>query len=130
MHQVDRANEQVANTQKYQGLVFNNAYATAMLTTPSHCSIMTSLYPRTHGVYDNRSGIDHKTQSLAEILNKKEYDTAAVIGFPQLNPNVANLGQGFNHIVKAMGYNRPAKKTTVLALEQYKSLNQNKPRFL
>src|SRR3990170_7875206 len=36
-----------------RGVLFENAFAQAPLTLPSHCSIMTGRYPREHGVRDN-----------------------------------------------------------------------------
>ena len=85
------------------GWHFRNSYSNSMLTTPSHVSLMTSLYPRDHGIYDNQGGIDDDATTLAESLQNAGYFTAAVIGFPHLNPNVSNLGQGFEKIIPASG---------------------------
>ncbi len=102
------------------GLVFDNAIAAAMLTTPSHASIMTSLFPIDHGVYDNESGVADEVTTLAERFSDAGFQTLAVINFPHLNPEVSNLGQGFQHILRAKKHGRNAQETTreaIAALE-------------
>ena len=48
-----------------KGWKFNECISASMLTTPSHASMMTSLYPHDHGVYDNESGIHDGMRTLA-----------------------------------------------------------------
>ena len=63
-------------------LVFENAFAHASWTLPESVSILTSLYPYSHRVwqraYANSLGADVKT--LPEILRDKGYATAAFTG--------------------------------------------------
>lgn len=108
------------------GLVFENAIAAAMLTTPAHASIMTSLYPTDHGVYDNQSGIADSIPTLAEAFAAQGYQTIAVIGFPHLNPEVSNLGKGFQHIVRAGRQRRRATDTTAEAIAALEHIQPGK----
>lgn len=62
-----------------EGTRFERAYATVPLTTPSHASMFTGLYPPRHGVHTNGDAIlaDHHT-TLAELLRDHHgYATAA-----------------------------------------------------
>lgn len=83
-----------------ENIVFENAVAQSPNTLPSHMSIMTSLYPYSHGVwgkteddYDNNvAPLDDKHVTLAELLRDGGYQTAgftdggflrAIFGFDQ-----------------------------------------------
>ncbi|MBT6180038.1 MAG: sulfatase [Deltaproteobacteria bacterium] len=112
------------------GWHFRNSYSNSMLTTPSHVSLMTSLYPRDHGIYDNQGGIDDDATTLAESLQNAGYFTAAVIGFPHLNPNVSNLGQGFEKIIPATRENRTATKTVKEGMTLLSQNTEEKPFFM
>jgi arylsulfatase A-like enzyme len=60
-----------------ESVVFETAVVQSPWTLPSHMSIMTSLYPSSHGVVvrNNRLAEEHVT--LAELLREKGYRTAA-----------------------------------------------------
>ncbi len=113
-----------------EGWHFEQAYSNSMLTTPSHISLMTSLYPRDHGVYHNEGGVDGKADSLAKKLSDAGYFNAAVIGFPHLNPNVSNLGLGFSKIIEATRENRTASETVELGMDILKNRPTDKPFFM
>ena len=61
------------------GLVFSNAFAQRGLTWPSLTSIMTSLYPKTHGVLSNQIPLDGQFTTLAELLKNAGYKTGAFL---------------------------------------------------
>lgn len=103
---------------------FDACYAAAMLTNPAHASLMTSLYPRDHGVYDNDSGIADGVPTLASQFKSHGYATAAIINFPHLNPDVANLGQGFTTLQKGSLRERNAPTMTAAALALIDTLPQ------
>ncbi len=67
-----------------EGVRFDFAHAHAVVTLPSHASILTGLYPFQHGIRDN-SGyrLPPATTTLATLLKERGYATAAFIGaFP------------------------------------------------
>jgi arylsulfatase A-like enzyme len=59
-----------------EGIVFEKAVVQAATTLPSHMSIMTSLYPHSHGVKKNRS-LPEERVTLAELLQQGGYKTGA-----------------------------------------------------
>lgn len=79
-----------------EGARFDLALAPAPLTLPSHCSIMTGLVPRRHGVRDNaRFRLDPGIPVLAERLRAAGYRTAAYVSSAVLD-RVGGLDRGFD----------------------------------
>ena len=67
-----------------EGLVFDLAHASNVITLPSHTNILTGLYPYQHGVREN-SGfrLDPRFPTLATLLAQRGYATGAfVAAFP------------------------------------------------
>jgi len=64
-----------------RGTRFDFAHAHAVLTRPSHASILTGLYPYEHGVRDH-SGYRMKpgTATIATILKHQGFATGAFVG--------------------------------------------------
>lgn len=58
------------------GVVFENAMAQAPWTKPSTASMLTSLYPSTHGVNLMASGLPQTVRPLPEIMKENGYRTA------------------------------------------------------
>lgn len=112
------------------GWLFSNCISAAMLTNPSHASIMTSLYPRDHGVYDNESGIGDGVRTLAFALRQQGMRTAAVVNFPHLNPEVANLGQGFEKLARATRNERRGREVTAEALRMVDNFGSDERFFM
>ena len=66
-----------------RGARFDNAYATAPITLPSHASILTGRYPPGHGARHNGMRVDLTVPTLAETLSQQGFATAAFVGaFP------------------------------------------------
>jgi arylsulfatase A-like enzyme/Flp pilus assembly protein TadD len=79
-----------------EGVLFRHCATSAVMTLPSHCTIMTGLYPFVHGV--RRNGVDHlppAAYTLAEALKSAGYTTAAAIASIVLDPRFG-LDQGFD----------------------------------
>lgn len=92
----DIANTKALDDAAAQGVRFSTCISAAFGTTPSHSSIMTSRYPRAHGVYDNKTPLGDESVTIAEILKAKGYDTAAFVSALPVNSQV-NLDQGFDY---------------------------------
>ena len=80
-----------------EAVVFKNAVATAPITLPAHCSMLTGLIPPNHGTHDNvEYRLDEAKLTLAEILGEHGYATAAVLGSFVLDAQFG-LEQGFQY---------------------------------
>ena len=78
------------------GIRYANCYSPAPLTLPSHTSIMTGLYPFSHGIHGNgAAGLDKGATTLAEMLRSQGYRTGAVVGAHVLDSRWG-LDQGFD----------------------------------
>jgi arylsulfatase A-like enzyme len=84
-----------------QATVYVKAVATSNFTLPSHASIFTGLYPRSHGAIifppgtPNFHPLERKFETLAEILRSQGYRTVAVSANSVfVNPDYG-LAQGF-----------------------------------
>lgn len=81
-----------------EGALFANAVSQVPETGPSVSSILSSLYPHNHGVRVNTKPLPRKVVTLAEILKKNGFQTAAFTDtFPLYNLNIL---QGFDHFQK------------------------------
>ncbi len=64
-----------------RGVLFAVASAQIPSTLPSHASLLTGRYPTAHGVHDNGVYfLDERETTLAEILSKHGFETAAFTG--------------------------------------------------
>ncbi|MFT5586179.1 MAG: choline-sulfatase [Cognaticolwellia sp.] len=78
------------------GVRFDRAYATVPLTTPSHASMLTGLYPTRHGIHNNGDAIlKEEVDTLAEILKGEGYRSAASVS-AFVTTATWNLDQGFD----------------------------------
>jgi tetratricopeptide (TPR) repeat protein len=87
-----------------QGVRFENAYAQAPITLPSHAVILTGTYPMFNGVRDFTSpGLAANIPTLAEMLTHKGYHTAAFVSSYALN-SMWGLNRGFDVYDDDLGF--------------------------
>lgn len=80
-----------------KGILFEQAAASSSETLPSHCSIMTGMYPTYHGVRINgNNALSEEQTTIAEVLSAQGYQTGAFIGAFVLDGRWG-LKQGFQH---------------------------------
>jgi len=79
------------------GIRFADAYCTMPTTDPSHASILTGLYPRTHGILRNAGGRirNRKVSTLGTWFKARGYRTGAVTARVHLNPRALGI-RGFD----------------------------------
>lgn len=78
-----------------RSIVYTNAFSTAPLTLPSVTSIMTSTFFSQHLVLNNRSFFGANFLTLAQLLHRSGYTTAAFVCNAVLRPN-RKLDAGFD----------------------------------
>ncbi len=99
------------------GTLYERAYAAAPETLPSHSSLMTGLYPPSHGARLNGvTTLDDSVTTLAEILQAEGFYTAAVTAASVLTPDFG-LDQGFDVYDAPEDDERRAEAVTQAALE-------------
>jgi choline-sulfatase len=78
-----------------EGVLFRQALTVAPLTLPAHTSLMTGLFPASHGVRDNADQpLAAKYTTLAELLQARGFATGAFVGSSVLHSS-RGLAQGF-----------------------------------
>ena len=117
-------------------IVFTNTICQLPKTTPSHASILTGRYPLSHGVLDNSWILNNKETTLAEILKKYNYSTAAFVSNHVISSKY-NLNQGFdiynNNLpdkVISRDINERIAEKTISAVNKWLSNNYEKKFFL
>ena len=91
----ERINTPNINRLADEGILFEYTMSQIPLTTPSHSSIFTSLYPRNHGVLNNAQHLDGSLLTLTEILKENGYATAGFISCFVLQSKYG-ISQGFD----------------------------------
>ena len=77
-----------------EGVRFTQAFTPSPITNTSHASILTGLLPSSHGVTDFAVPLSSAHPTVAELLKKKGYHTAAFIGAVILDSKT--LAPGFD----------------------------------
>jgi arylsulfatase A-like enzyme len=80
-----------------QGVLFRNALAQTAWTKASTTSMMTSLYPSTHGVHQIPDRIPAATPTLAESFRQRGYATLSFSSVP-FTGRLTNLHMGFDEV--------------------------------
>ena len=81
------------------GIRFANAFTPSPITNTSHASILTGLLPGSHGVTDFAIPLSASHPTIAELLKKQSYHTAAFIGAVILDSKTLapGFGRGFDY---------------------------------
>lgn len=80
-----------------EGIYIRECESPAPLTTPSHASILTGLYPKNHQIHDNHHyRLKNGVQTLPEILSKNGYKSIGVVSAAPLR-KCYGLDRGFDY---------------------------------
>jgi len=78
-----------------QGVTFLNTISSSPLTPVSHCTVLTGLQPFNHGIrHLFKEQLKPGPKTLAQILKKNDYKTAAIVSCPGMN-GWYGFGRGF-----------------------------------
>jgi len=78
-----------------EGVVFENAEATAPWTLASHMSILTGMHPVEHGVRSRKFSLDPNIDLVSSVFQRADYATAGFFSAPFLHP-VWGFHKGFD----------------------------------
>lgn len=98
-----------------EGALFEDALAQATWTKVSMPSILTSLYPSSHGVRDFPDRLPAAAQTLAEVYREAGYATLALASIPFVG-RVTNLHQGFETVHESGSLPRKLESKTAREL--------------
>jgi len=111
-----------------ESVVFEHAAAPMPLTRPSHFSILTSRYPREHGVVNNALSLPESALTLAEIFSSAGYRTGAFVSVRLLGP-ASGAQQGFETFDVPVETQRAAEEVVPRALAWLDEADE-RPTFL
>jgi arylsulfatase A-like enzyme len=112
-----------------EGLTFLNAAAPMPITRPSHLTMLTSLYPRTHGVVNNMLSLPGEFVTLPQVFRKAGFKTGGFVGVNLLSPG-SGAGRGFEHFDFPSQIMRPAQDVVPLAVSWLRQLRPEERVFL
>ena len=78
-----------------RGVRFAHAYTVEPLTNPSLVSLLTSRYPHEHGATRNGLPMRRGMSSLATVLRRRGFRTAAFVGNWTLRDRISGMGEHF-----------------------------------
>ena len=112
------------------GTVFTRSAAPMPLTRPSHFSMLTSRYPREHGVLNNAMALPETALTVSEILFEEGYQTGAFVGVTLLGRD-SGAEQGFSTFdMPGDDRERPAQEVVQNALSWLDGLADKDRIFL
>jgi arylsulfatase A-like enzyme len=97
-----------------RGILFENVRSQSSWTKISVASLLTSLWPRSHGIREARDGLSDAAVTLAEVLRDAGYATYAVQTNGWLHPSFG-MHQGFDRYSFPHGGSGAVKKPSVWA---------------
>jgi len=112
-----------------QGMLFERVVAPLPETRPSHATLMTSQYPRRHGLVSNSHNLSEDAISVAEVYQAAGYQTGAFVGCALFTPE-SGLQQGFDHFAESITPQRPSHEVVPLARAWLANLEPNRPFFM
>jgi N-acetylglucosamine-6-sulfatase len=85
-----------------EGVMFDRAYVTTALCSPSRASILSSQYAHQHGVLDNNTRLDDALPTFPKLLQGAGYETA-FIGKWHMGGDTAEPRPGFDEWISFRG---------------------------
>ncbi len=115
-----------------KGLLFEEAVTPLPSTTPSHASMLTSLYPPRHGSTTLALPVSRDVDTLAAVFRRNGYYTAASVAVNHLGRNF-NFDRGFVDFAQPSTAQRNADAVNADVfrfIDGYKAKTPGRPYFL
>lgn len=113
-----------------RNIFFEDAVSQSGWTASSVASILTSQYPKVHGVIDHEDRLSEDKTTMTEVLRKENYTTAAFPAYADKDasglPEMYNLDQGFQKY--QFGNNQ--LRAQIEDLDNWFNQSHQKPYFL
>lgn len=112
-----------------QGVLFEQAIAQSSWTLPSHMSLLTGLYPSTHGAVGDRKALPQAVETLQMLFQEAGYRTEGVVSSPYVG-SAFRFHKGFDDFLmppKPIPDN--SKRITAEAIERLQRLSEGKQPF-
>ena len=103
-----------------ESVVFEDASAPAPWTLPSHASLFTGLFPKSHGVTSAKSGLPQGIPTLAKLMANQGFQTGAIVNTPWLKQESFRLTRDFDeyfYVKPVANQKTPSKQITDRAME-------------
>jgi len=103
-----------------ESVVFEDASASAPWTLPSHASLFTGLFPKTHGVTSAKAGLPQSVPTLAKLMSNQGFVTGAIVNSPWLKQESFRLTRDFDeyfYVEPVANQKMPSKRITDRAME-------------
>ncbi len=114
-----------------RSVVFSRAFSPAPLTAPAHATMFTGVYPYVHGLERNGLKLLAGGETLAEILRRRGFRTAAFVSGVTLAGGVCGLNRGFEvYDDDVEPFRRPGRVATGRAVDWLRALRPNERFFL
>ncbi len=111
-------------------VVFDNALSPMPTTGPSHFSLLTGLYPHSHGVYRNGQKLPDHLGTLGSILSSRAYETAGFVSGLPLTDDLSGLARHFDHFDDDFDQRRRDGAITVDRAISWLQSSEQSPYFL
>ncbi len=100
-----------------EGLLFRRAYSASATTAPSHAALLTGRAPRSLGVLKNGHVLDERFTTLAEVLSRAGYQTAAFVSSRPVS-RIYGFGQGFDRFDEPKAKRKPTGRNRALVRDR------------
>jgi arylsulfatase A-like enzyme len=117
-----------------EGVLFTNAIASSSWTLPSMASIMTSLYPISHGVRTgviksgkvyNQDILSDEFTTLAQLLKSNGYETFGAVANVHMSKELGGFDRGFDYYY-CEGFDKAPRLNDVILSWKEKIVNSQK----
>jgi arylsulfatase A-like enzyme len=116
-----------------QGVLFEQASAPSPWTLPSHASMLTGLYPRSHGVNGWQRAIPKELYTLPEILGEHGFATGGVVNAGVILTSKRGFDLGFESyevLRPATSVPAGAARSVIVRAMEWLRANKGEPFFL